>query len=85
MFSKLVFLNFGFNRILFSAVATNIMLATGSAGAHLDSVDTIRITEAANKVRWINVRKIYKLTTARRINYIKLDWISENIISDLML
>ena len=58
MFSKLMFLNFLFNCISFLAFATNIMLATGSAGSYLDGLETIRITEAWNDVsmEWCHIR-----------------------------
>ena len=47
-----MFLNFFFNCISFLAVATDIMVATGYGGtSDLDSVETIRITEAKDEVK----------------------------------
>ena len=46
-----MFLNFFFNRISFLAVATDIMVATGrNSFSFLDSVETIRMTEAKDEV-----------------------------------
>ena len=51
IFQKVVFLNFFFNCISFLAVATDIMVTTGrGSSGYLDSVETIRITEAKDEV-----------------------------------
>ena len=48
--SELVFLNFFLSVISFLAVATDIMVAIGTDGSDLDSVETIRIRESSNAV-----------------------------------